>query len=323
MVPRISVLTSCYNASEFLEVAIESILNQSFEDFQFILIDDGSEDDTPDIINSYAARDRRIVVVKKNHSGLADSLNTGLMEARAAWVARMDADDVSMPERLEKQFSFLEANPATVLLGCGFIEIDRYDSLIKKHHCPTSHRSLVKSLERWGPFFPHGSAVFNRQKVLGVGGYRSRFIRSQDWDLWFRLSDRGEFACLDEPLFKLRKHAATLSNDDNGRTQLLMGFTSAVCHFRRRAGLTDPAEFDEDGWRSFLAWVRRRIEEDGYFERERLWKELRNSFYSSRSDFMTMTLRHPRLAVNRIKLRLFGEALPANLALESRRYWPA
>jgi hypothetical protein len=102
-----------------------------------------------------------------------------------------------------------------------------------------------------------------------------------------------------------------------------MGFTSAVCHFRRRAGLTDPAEFDEEDWRGFLAWLRKRVEEDGYFERETLWKELRNSFYVSRSAFVTMTLRHPRLAAHRIKLRFTGEALPAKLALESRRHWPA
>ena len=107
--PAVSVVMSCYNASRFLAEAIESILRQTFTDFEFIIIDDGSTDDTLDIIRTYAQTDPRIVVIEKANTGLADSLNVGIGAARGEWIARQDADDVSFPDRLFHQIEFLRA----------------------------------------------------------------------------------------------------------------------------------------------------------------------------------------------------------------------
>ncbi|MHB8130909.1 MAG: glycosyltransferase family 2 protein, partial [Mobilitalea sp.] len=117
--PEVSVLMSCYNASRWLSEAVDSILRQTFENFEFILIDDGSTDNTWEIIQKYRAQDKRIIALLKKNTGLADSLNIGLNEAKGEWVARLDADDISLPERLFEQFKFVQKNNKVGLLGAG------------------------------------------------------------------------------------------------------------------------------------------------------------------------------------------------------------
>ena len=131
--PEVSVLMSCYNASRWLHEAIDSVLTQTFENFEFVLVDDGSTDDTWNIIQSYRDRDERIVPISKKNTGLPDSLNVGIAKARGAWIARLDADDVCEPTRLEEQVKFVSKHPEVVLLGTGCVEIDEQGGVKKKH----------------------------------------------------------------------------------------------------------------------------------------------------------------------------------------------
>ena len=122
--PAITVLMSCFNAARWLEESINSVLKQSYTDFEFIIVDDGSTDNTLDIIYRFAATDSRIVVITKSNSGLSDSLNVGLKIAKGEWIARLDADDVCEPTRLEKQAELAFANSNLVFIGTGLTIID-------------------------------------------------------------------------------------------------------------------------------------------------------------------------------------------------------
>src|SRR5688500_1611394 len=121
--PTVSVVMSIYNAERWLEEALDSVLAQSFSDFEFLLVDDGSTDGTARIIARYAARDDRCRVITKHNTGLSDSLNVGIERARGEWIARLDADDIAVPTRFEEQLTYLRKNPGVVLLGTGFDEI--------------------------------------------------------------------------------------------------------------------------------------------------------------------------------------------------------
>src|ERR1700722_10627943 len=192
MNPEVSVLTPCYNARAWLSQAIESVLAQTFHNFEFVLVNDGSTDETWEIIQRFRERDKRIVALSKKNTGMADSLNAGIARAKGAWIARLDADDLCEPTRLEEQLRFVRDHPAVVLLGTGFIEIDTKGRALKKHRYPTKHRQLVWQLEHLGGFFPHSSAFYRTDAVRRIGGYNRRISRAEDQWLWLELSRQGE-----------------------------------------------------------------------------------------------------------------------------------
>ncbi len=178
---------SVYNGERFLREAIDSILSQTMPDFDFIIINDGSTDGTRDILASY--RDRRIVVVHQQNAGLATSLNRGLEMARTELVARMDADDVSLPHRLELQLAEYERLGQPDVLG-GHVEFvsENGRSLGSRRH-PLNHEDIVRRLEnRTGTALVHPTVIYRRDSVLRHGGYDAFFRRRrQDYDLWLRM----------------------------------------------------------------------------------------------------------------------------------------
>ena len=281
-IPQTTVLMSCHNASVYLSGAIESILQQTYSDYELLLINDGSTDNTLEIVKEYASQDKRIVVVDKKNTGLADSLNRGLDLARGEWIARLDADDVALPDRLAKQMSFVQQNEAVVLLGTGCIIIDGSGREAGHYRYPTDHDSLVRQLRTYGRPFPHSSVVFHKETVADIGGYNRRFVRSQDYDLWLRLSEIKTIACLPEALVKIRKHPSGISNDNGGSTALTMGTAAAVCHFIRASDAPDPSQGGDDrAWERFLHWLVEQMEREPSFESYRQWLNMRRDFSSS------------------------------------------
>jgi glycosyltransferase involved in cell wall biosynthesis len=280
--PKISVLTCCYNAEDFVEEAIESILHQSYEDFEYVLVDDGSTDNTLSILKKYAARDRRIVLIETEHSGSGqtEASNVGLAQTKGEWIARLDADDVALPDRLLQQLHFAQENNGVMLLGGGCIEIDKNGTVIKKHSYPQGHDALMKRLENGEAFFPHSSVFFNRSKIVELGGYNRKFIRSLDADLYLRVGEIAPIGCLQIPVVKLRKHSQTLSKTNSGRIQMLMGTCATICHFRRKAGLSDLSQMEEDTWQEFLKWIEIRMEEEEVFQQKQTWQKLRKCWYN-------------------------------------------
>lgn len=278
MQPKVTVLMSCYNAVRWLDEAIDSILNQTFKDFEFVIIDDGSTDETLKIINSYARNDDRIVVISKPNTGLTDSLNVGLQRARGEWIARLDADDVAFPTRLERQIEFLNNNKEIALLGSGCTLIDDKGLVVKDFKYPSTHRKIVKKIEAMGAPFPHSSVIFKKEIVQYIGGYRRRFNGAEDGDLWLRIAENHTIACLYLPQIKLRKHSESITANPNIKIYTL-GIASRVCHFLRIAGFQDPCDINDDSWNHFLDWMEKKLIGENIILKSEFSNQLRNQFY--------------------------------------------
>jgi glycosyltransferase involved in cell wall biosynthesis len=209
--PRITVLMPVYQAERFLEEAVESILAQSFEDFELLALDDGSTDASPRILEALAGRDARIRVRRTEHAGLVTQLNRGLAEARGEFVARMDADDVSHPERFERQLVYLEAHPDCVAVGTGTDEIDPEHRIIRTLDIRTDHAEIVARLiEGDGRALIHASALYRTHALRSIKGYRDEFEYAEEIDLHLRLAEFGRLANLSERLYEYRKNLASV-----------------------------------------------------------------------------------------------------------------
>jgi len=200
-----------YNSEKYISVAIDSILNQSFKDFEFIIIDDGSTDTTWEIIQEYAEKDVRIVPVRNEENlKTTKTLNKGVNLAKGKYLVRMDADDWSYPYRIQKQFEFMEQNPNVVVSG-GSIEVcDENLNVKNKRKYPNSDVDIRKKIFRYNPF-AHPSIIMRKDKVIEVGMYDEKLPLTQDYDLYFRLGNAGKFANLDKILIKLRTHSQSSS----------------------------------------------------------------------------------------------------------------
>ncbi|MBN1392854.1 MAG: glycosyltransferase [Sedimentisphaerales bacterium] len=208
--PEISVVMSVYNGERYLHGAVDSILNQSFKDFEFIIINDGSNDGSFEVILEYQARDRRIVLVNQNNIGLTSSLNRGIRLSRCEHIARQDADDVSLASRLEKQLGFLKGNPKVAVVGC-FGEIFNNEGTVSPiGNLKLSSRGVKKYLLRQNPMM-HGSVMMRKSCLEKAGFYRGFFRHAQDYDLWLRLSESFDLAVLPEPLYRYRVSADAIS----------------------------------------------------------------------------------------------------------------
>ena len=164
-VPSITVLMAVYNGERWLAESIQSVLDQTFTNFEFIIINDGSDDCSLEIINQFAKKDSRIRVYNKKNSGLTDSLNYGIAEARGEWIARIDADDICNLDRLQKQIEHVRINIDLVLVGSGLVIIDENGQQSKVHLYPARHIRLTRRLSRGSPSFAHSSAFFKLSAV--------------------------------------------------------------------------------------------------------------------------------------------------------------
>lgn len=220
-VPRVSVLLAVYNGGELLERSLRSILGQSWRDFEFLVVDDGSTDCTPDLLR--ACRDPRLrVLTNASNIGLTRSLNRGLHEARGQWIARQDADDLSAPRRLEAQMAFLAENPSVQLLGTSCWRLTPAGRISGSNDLPATHDAL-----RWASLvdnpFLHTSVLFRRSLALEeLGGYDEHFSVCQDFELWNRIAARHPVANLPARLVFMREHPASMTRTASGRTSTEM-----------------------------------------------------------------------------------------------------
>ncbi len=199
-IPKISVILCAYNGEDKVTRSIQSILSQTFKDFELIVIDDGSTDKTCDMIGNIQKNDARIILESIPHGGLAKALNAGLARARGQYIARMDVDDVALSQRFQKQIRFLEQDQAVGVLGTGY-EIMLPTGITRKPKVPLliQDSDLKRALPKFNPFF-HGSAMIRKALLDQVGGYDEKFLLTQDYDLWFRLSKLTKFSNLNEVL---------------------------------------------------------------------------------------------------------------------------
>lgn len=199
--PTVSVIMSVYNGERYLRKAVASILHQTFEDFEFIIINDGSTDGTREILESY--HDDRIVLIHQDNAGLTKALHRGLSLARGEYVARIDADDVAKPSRLENQLQFLKKHPKVMLVGSNCYNIDENGSVLSLTDLPVDEVQI-----KWNLLFynclRHSTVMFRRKEVDNLGGYNTAIPYAQDYDLWMRIAGKYSVANLKEPLVYLR-----------------------------------------------------------------------------------------------------------------------
>ena len=209
--PTVSVVMPVFNGERFLRQALESILNQSLGDFEFVIIDDGSTDASSSIIASYSRRDPRVRVYRQENRGIVESLNRGCALAQGKYIARMDADDVCALTRLERQVTFLDANPLVGLVGCGIYDnIDVNGAVLYTSYLPEDNDTIQRTLvERW--CFLHPSIMFRSELHQTVGGYRKEFEGAEDHDFILRILERAQAHNLQERLISYRVNPNGLS----------------------------------------------------------------------------------------------------------------
>lgn len=208
--PLVSVVMSAYNASEYIAYAIESILNQTIDTFEFIIIDDGSTDNTLKIIKKYASEDSRIVVISRENKGLVTSLNEGIASANAEIIARQDADDISYSRRFQKQLEVLKSDSSAILVGSSMDTINENGEKLNQHKVLLSNPEIKQELLIRSPF-PHGSVMFRKDAFIKAGGYKKEDWPAEDYGLWVRMAQFGIFTNIDEPLYKYRENSKGIS----------------------------------------------------------------------------------------------------------------
>lgn len=206
--PQVSVVMSVYNGAAYLQAALDSILHQSFRDFELLVIDDGSTDGTAAILQACA--DQRLQVITQANQGLVASLNHGIELAKAEIIARHDADDQSEPERFAQQYAALQADPKVVLIGSSMAVMDTAGKRLHTHYVLLNDAELKQELLIRSPF-AHGSTMFRKQAVAAAGGYRQTDWPAEDYGLWLRLAAQGAFMNLDAPLYVYRENRAGIS----------------------------------------------------------------------------------------------------------------
>ncbi len=240
--PPVSVITPVYNGERYVAEAIESVLRQTHRDFEYIIVNDGSTDRTPEILEQYAARDGRVRVIHQANIDQPATLNRALAEARNEWVAVLDADDVCMPHRLEAQLRALRREPSVRVLGAYAIRIDergREMGLMASQ--PTSVSEYKEMVARGESVtLIHPSAMMHRQTILSLGGYDPDFGPAADSELWSRVADQHLIMSLPEPLLYYRSHPASMSATRFFEQRTLLRWIQARQQARRQ-GLPVPS----------------------------------------------------------------------------------
>lgn len=322
MTPPVTVLMSVYNGERWLEDSIKSVLEQTHGDFEFIIVNDGSKDASLDIIKSFAKKDRRIHIIHKQNTGLADSLNVGLNKARGKWIARIDADDLCNPSRLAIQYAMAQSKKEVVLIGSGHTQIDYFGQAGKLIFYPANHRKLVKRLRAVKPFFGHSSAFFRTELAKSLGGYRTRFKRAQDYDMWLRMSELGEIACVQDSLVRIRQHTDQISHDEGGMRQLVDARVALISHHIRQGGFHDPAaeESSNEEFETFFQFVKNGIEQHKLIEFRHFINEVKVVFgrvsFGDASKFLRLIAGSPQHLFRYVKQSLFGEEIAVKLLKE-------
>ena len=238
--PMVSVLVPVRDGARFLRAAIESVLAQTLKDFELLIVDDGSQDETPEIVAEAARRDPRIKALSQPRTGLVAALNRGIAAARAPLIARLDADDIALPERLARQTETMEREPGLGLLGSFAEEIYEQGRALRTRKPPVSHAALVAALQCGNPFV-HSTVMFRYHLVRALGGFRAALEAAEDYDLWLRVAERARVGNLPETLVQYRTHPQSVT----GRKEVRMAFSVRLARraaAERQAGRPDPLD---------------------------------------------------------------------------------
>lgn len=208
MMAEVSIIMPVYNGEKFLEEAIQSILHQTYQHWELLIINDGSTDKTHHIIQKYLSDTRITYIHKSKNDGIVKALNDGIDAAKGKYIARMDADDISLPNRLEKQFHFLEKNPDVVVCGSNYYTLKgNKRNIIRVAHAD----AYLKTQLFFSTPFCHPTVMMNKSKAGKELLYKEEFRHAEDYELWTRLAFKGKFHIMEDALYVYRDHPNQVS----------------------------------------------------------------------------------------------------------------
>jgi glycosyltransferase involved in cell wall biosynthesis len=244
----VSVLLPVHNASRYVGAAVESILRQTHRDFEFLILDDGSRDDSLALLRRFEARDARVHVISRPNTGIVGALNELVALAKGEWLFRMDADDVARPQRFQRQLAYLDANPDCVALGSRALFMDPDGSPLLEFIDCFEHADIERTLMRPAIGILHPTVAISRRALLAVGGYREDYPHVEDLDLFLRLGEVGRLANLPEVLLDYRNHFTNVSHSNaTEQSAAALRAVADACARRRIAvpALAPPASISE------------------------------------------------------------------------------
>ena len=234
----VSVVMPVYNAARFLGEAVESILAQSFEEFELIAADDGSTDESAEILERYARGDRRLRVFRCAHEGLPATLNFGCARAEGKYIARMDADDIALPSRFERQIEFLNKHRRVTILGTQLERIREDGTSMGFTNHPLEHAQIAANMQKFCCIH-HPTVMMRTEAMRELGGYREAFHGAEDHDLWLRAAEQFEFANLPDVLLRYRLHTEAVRFREL-EEQVIAAMGADLAARLRRAGMSEP-----------------------------------------------------------------------------------
>lgn len=248
MINSITILMPVYNSAKFLKKSIDSILNQTFTNFEFLIIDDGSVDDSIKIINGY--KDSRIRLICNAHMGIAKTLNFGLKEANYDWIARMDSDDIAMVNRLSSQVEYLKNKDENHIVSSWYL-IFKNSRILGLIRTPIYNKDIKKALLLHNVIC-HPGVMYNRKLIMQLGGYSD--IPMEDYDLWFKIKNQVTFYNVPTPLILLRLNPSSLSHKNINETKVSV---KKIQHHYRHIlneafSVTNKEKILILGWREFF-----------------------------------------------------------------------
>lgn len=262
----ISVLLPVFNAERYIREAIKSVLNQTYDNFELMIIDDGSVDNSVDIASEF--RDKRIRLFRTNHQGLVRALNFGLERAKGRWIARMDADDVALLDRFKLQKEYLSSHEDAVAVGGGACLIDSEGEKTGRLVIPPNdHDVLLQRIlyRGHGPSLLHPTVMMQTDAAKKIGGYRREFPVAEDVDMWLRLSQAGKLHSIPETVLLLRKHIDSVSQRKL-HTQTRSHIAAVVCYIVRLKTGVDLITDMPEKWPVCISTVEKAMEMSGILQ---------------------------------------------------------
>jgi GT2 family glycosyltransferase len=234
--PLVSVVMPVFNAEAYVATAVRSILTQTLREFEFLIFDDGSTDRSYFLLERFAQNDPRIRLFREGHRGIVGTLNEGIARARGAFIARMDADDISLPQRLARQAAYLRQHPECVVVGGDCLLTDPEGWPIRRLWQPVAHAEIDnRHIQGQGLGLAHPTVMYRKKVIQQLGGYRPEYQYTEDLDLWLRVAEVGRLANLPEVVLRYRQHFQSICHQRRARQLELI--RQLLDETRRRRGL--------------------------------------------------------------------------------------